>query len=248
MEYNIENAIEHFKKYVEKFDFENDMIYMKFHHTFRVVDYAKEIAKSENLNEHDYYLATVCALLHDIGRFPQVQIYKTLNDFESIDHGNLGYDILIENDYISNYVDNEEDKLIVLKAVKNHNKYAIDDSLNEREKFFAKLTRDADKLDILDKHLNDITDNIYTIDEDSIESLTNMKLYKRDGSMKNDATAITYRLCFIFDMNFKRSFEILIEKKIIERKIMALKKCCDSKLINKFESIINDYINKALSY
>ena len=60
MENYINKSINEFEKYVSNFDFSNDMISKKYYHTFRVVDYAKDLANSLNLNEHDTYLAFVC--------------------------------------------------------------------------------------------------------------------------------------------------------------------------------------------
>ena len=50
MKKNLEKAINNFKKYVQNFDFNNPKIESKFYHTFRVMDYAMNIAKSEMLN------------------------------------------------------------------------------------------------------------------------------------------------------------------------------------------------------
>lgn len=69
----IKNAIEEFNNYTKQFDMENEMISRKYYHTFRVADYALEIAKSENLNEQDTYIAYLCGLLHDIARFKIVE-------------------------------------------------------------------------------------------------------------------------------------------------------------------------------
>lgn len=247
MESILENLITNFKNYVQNFDFSNDMISRKFYHTLRVTDYAKDIAKSNNLNDHDYILAFTCALLHDIGRFKQATIYKTYKDLQSIDHGNLGYEILLENDYISQYVTNDIDKQIVLKAVKNHNKLTIDSSLNDRELFFTKLTRDADKLDILDKQKNEVSDGINTIDPKAINLVKEHKLFVRDKKMRNDATEIIHCLTFIFDINFKRTFEIIIEKQLITKKLNILKQYCDNNLVNSLEEELKSYVKKSIA-
>ena len=243
MEQNMEKSINQFNKYVQNYDLSNEMISRKYYHTFRVSEYSKELAKNENLNEHDSYIAFICALLHDIGRFKQATEFNTYIDLKSFDHGDMGYEILLKNDYISNYVTDETDKAIVLKAVKNHNKYSIDSSLNEKEMFFAKLVRDADKLDILDKQRNEIKDNIYEIDPVAIDLLKQKKLYKRDGITRNDATEMLLSISFIFDLNFKKSFEIIYNKKIIERKFVVLKEHFSDNYINKLQSIIYEYIN-----
>lgn len=236
----IKKAIEEFNNYVKNFDFSNDMISKKYYHTFRVIDYAKSIAESEKLNEHDIYLSIIIALLHDIGRFEQAKIYNTFIDLKSIDHGDLGYKILLENNYISKYIDNELDKNIVLTAIKNHNKYEIDKSLtDDRTIYFCKIIRDADKLDILDKQRNEINDNIKTIDSNTLEYIKSQKLFKRNGNISNDASKIVQTLTFIFDLNFKKSFEIIKEQKIIDRKIDVLYNFCDSNIIDNIKEIID---------
>ena len=242
-----EYLISKFKKFVENFDISNDMISKKFYHTLRVTNYAKDIAKSKNLNEYDYNLAFICALLHDVGRFEQATIYNTFNDLKSVDHGDLGYEMLLKDDYISEYVTNDIDKQLVLKSVKNHNKLFIDNSLSDRELFFTKLTRDADKLDILDKQMNEISDGESIIENDAIQFIKTHKLFKRDTVIRNNATEIVYRLSFIFDINFKRSFEILQENKIIEKKLNLLRKYCDSNLVNMIENELKSYIEKSIT-
>ncbi|MBQ3414391.1 MAG: HD domain-containing protein [Clostridia bacterium] len=247
MEISIENSICEFKKYVKNFDFENNNISMKYYHTFRVVDYAKTLAKNKNLNQHDSYIAFITALLHDIARFKQITEYNTFADLKSFDHGDMGYTILTENDYISNYVSDIADKFIVLKAIKNHNKYSIEPSLNDRELFFARLVRDADKLDILDTQKFEIKDNDFTIDPITIDFIKQRKLFMRDGITRNDASRIIISISLVFDINFKKSFEIILEKQMLKRKFDCLKKHFDVNLISELENIVYSYINNKLS-
>ena len=161
--------------------------------------------------------------MHDIARFKQATQYNTFYDLKSFDHGDIGYTILKENDYISKYIQDEESKTIILKAVKNHNKFSIEDGLNDRELFFAKLVRDSDKLDILDKQRNEINDNSTTIDDDVLKAFKEHRLFKRDGTKRNDATQIVQNLRLVFDLNFERSLEIIKKKGILERKLEVLK-------------------------
>ena len=76
-----------FNKYVKGFDLKNKNIMRKFHHTYRVVEYANDIAVSLKLNDDDIVLAKVCALFHDIARFIQATQYNTFIDSKSFDHG-----------------------------------------------------------------------------------------------------------------------------------------------------------------
>ena len=237
MEEKYKNAIEEFNKYTKQYNMNNEMISRKYYHTFRVANYAKEIAKSENLNEQDTYIAFLCGLLHDIARFKQATEFNTFNDFLSFDHGDDGYNILLENNYIDNFVDNDIDKNIVLKAVKNHNKFSIDETLNEREMYFSKLTRDADKLDILDKQKNEINDGSTTIDKDVMDAFVNHRLYKRDGTILNDASEIVKTLCLVFDFNFERSMEIVKEKELVDRKLEVLEENVDEDTMKEIRAM-----------
>ena len=99
MDYNIDE----FKIYTDKYTYLGDPVILKVDHTFRVVKLCAEIAKSLNLSDEDIALAKLCGLLHDIGRFEQYRIYHTYKDKDSIDHGDLGYEILTDDNYIEKF-------------------------------------------------------------------------------------------------------------------------------------------------
>lgn len=105
-------------------------------HTYNVVRETEGLARDLGLVEGE--LARVIALVHDVGRFKQLADYGTFSDSRSVDHGDLGADIL------KGVVEDET----VLKAVIYHNKLGIPPGLSKRELFFLKIIRDADKLDI----------------------------------------------------------------------------------------------------
>lgn len=237
-----------FDKYTNNFDMNNDMINRKYYHTYRVVEYSEQISKAENLSENDINFAKVCALLHDIARFPQAMEYGTFNDYKSFDHGNRACEILLENDYISNYLDDEEDKNICLKVVKNHNKFIVEDDLTERELYFTKLVRDSDKIDIINVQQNIVNDGEKEIYAPILEAVRNKHLYKIEPKIPipNIVSKILMQICFIFDLNFKKSFEIIKDKKIIERKITILRENCDKNIVDEIEEIVDSYINSMI--
>ena len=144
---NLEKSKEEFLKYTENYDLENGNIKRKQLHSLRVMRISKEIAIGLNLNDDEIKIATLIGLLHDIGRFEQYTNYKTFRDNDSIDHGDLGAKIL-EKD-IRKYIETDKYDEIIIKAVKNHNKYAIPKDLTGELLLFTKLVRDADKIDIL---------------------------------------------------------------------------------------------------
>ena len=83
------------------------------------------------------------------GRFEQWTKYKSFDDLKTIDHGDLGEELLFKKGLIKNFKLDDEFYDIVSKAIKYHNKYELPDDLTVREKMHAKIVRDADKLDII---------------------------------------------------------------------------------------------------
>ena len=122
------------------------MMNLKINHTFRVEKLCERIAISENLNKEDVELAKLIGLLHDIGRFEQWRIYKDDFDPKTVDHAKYGVEVLKENNFIKKFTNNNPDTLY--KAIKYHNKYKVPKTLSDRNKLFANIIRDADKIDI----------------------------------------------------------------------------------------------------
>lgn len=121
-------------------------IEMKEKHTGYVTANTRELAIHLKLSEHQIQMAELIGLLHDVGRFRQWQLYKTFVDAKSEDHANLGVKTISEMPFLD-FMD-KSDKDILLFAVKNHNKKEIEPAPTKRHLLFAKIIRDADKLDI----------------------------------------------------------------------------------------------------
>ena len=143
---NLEKSIQEFIKYTEKYDLNNENIERKQKHSIRVMKISKKIAEGLNLTQEEVDIATLIGLLHDIARFEQYTKYHTFKDSESVDHGELGVEIL--NRDIRKYIETDQYDEIIKLAVKNHNKYKIQEDLNLKQKLFAQIIRDADKIDI----------------------------------------------------------------------------------------------------
>ena len=121
-------------------------IRMKEVHTGYVTSIAVELAKHLRLSAHDVQLAEIMGLFHDVGRFRQFTLYRTFNDAVSEDHAALGLKVLDELPFLARLA--PEDEALVRFSILNHNKKVIAQTEDVRELFFARLLRDADKLDI----------------------------------------------------------------------------------------------------
>ena len=209
-----------FNNYAKQFDLKVFDIMEKFHHSYRVMEYALDIGKSLNMNEEELNLLSLCSLLHDIARFKQFTEYNTFKDFESFDHGDIGSQILKEDNFIDKFTKNKEEQEVILFTVKNHNKKEIEPG-TEKQILFSKIVRDADKLDIMMEQGNIIREDNLEINPILLEEIKKGKLCSNVYTV-NKADSIIRMLSFIYDINFDKSFEIILKNNIVENKINLL--------------------------
>lgn len=249
---NLDKAINEFQKYTSNYNVNDNMIRLKINHTYRVMNNCEEISKSLDLDDEKTNIAKLIGLLHDIGRFEQWKNYHTFSDRESIDHANLGVNILKENNYIRKYISNSNYDDTILKSIENHNKYIISKDLSDEELLFTKLIRDADKIDIL--YLYTIKEIDLELDDNCFNDIVFNTLVNRKDvdrkDIKNKADELSVSLGFVFDINYKKSFEILKEKDFFNIIInQYIEKTNNNKLKEQLESIrtvISNYIEEML--
>ena len=197
---------------------------------------AKQIAISLNLSDEDVELAKLCGLFHDISRFKQWAEYKTYVDLNSFDHGDMGYEILKELG-----IDNE----IILISTKVHNKYEVPEELDDRTKLFCNITRDADKIDILIDLDNEADDDSVDISEEVIESFRNHKmLQNRVANSQNKTVKMLRCLAFIFNVKYEKTFEIIKEHNVVNKKCDNILSKHDDDRIKEITNILNKFIEE----
>ena len=223
---DLEKCKKEFLKYTEKFDFEKEGIKRKQLHSLRVMEECKKVAKALKLNKEEIELAELIGLLHDIGRFEQYNRENEQCNEMLLDHANLGVEILVKDDYIKKYIDDKHYIPIILKAIKNHNKLEIEDDLNEEELLYAKIIRDADKLDIFYEgveiywNTKKEKENIENskISSKIEEQLKNEKQVKKLGNEKNDTVdSLLMLLSYIYDINFRETLEIIDKENYVNK-------------------------------
>lgn len=244
------NPVEEFLKYVDKYDNNDKEILLKRRHTLRVMELSEEIAKSLDLSEEDVELAKLCGLLHDIGRFTQIRDFNTYNDLVSLDHGDLGAEILKKDNYINKFTNKNQDNII--KVVKYHNKYRIPKTLSEKNRLLTKIVRDADKIDILFLFVNKETyNNIeYTsVSKEVYNDILNKRLV-RNVNVKTSADEIVREIANIFDISYKKSFKIIKERdyvnKIFKIQLERTKNEEFIKQLKEMQLMLNNYIEEML--
>jgi hypothetical protein len=121
-------------------------IHLKEDHTARTCKEITLIGRALELAEADLLLAETIALFHDLGRFPQWGRYGTFIDRDSEDHARLGLAELARFKVLNPIAADEA--TLVEAAIRHHNAKELPGHLAPRSLFFARLLRDADKLDI----------------------------------------------------------------------------------------------------
>lgn len=220
-----------FKSYVDKYNTEDQKIELKIKHTYGVVSMSGFIAKKIGLDEENIALAKLIALLHDIGRFEQVKRFDRFidNEDKDKDHADYGVDVLFENNLIRTFIKEKQYDNIILKAIRNHNKYEIEKGLSEEELLHCRILRDADKTDnfrirqteefkaILNNTTEEIMEN-GKISDDVYEDF----LSHRQIKCENRKTELDYwvsYIAWIYDYNFNVGIKYLKDNEYVEKLI-----------------------------
>lgn len=199
-----------FNDYYEQYRDLSYKIVLKYNHSFNVANYMYELADRLLLSDEDKYLAKTIGLLHDLGRFEQLKRFDSFDD-KLLDHAEYACNYLFEQGHIRDFIKKDINDSIIDKAIANHNRFEIEEGLNERELLFAKMIRDMDKVDVLyqtaTKHLATF------IDEPSKEVLDDFyngnSISHKIVNNKSDVVILT--LAYVNDINFDESVDILKE-------------------------------------
>lgn len=223
-----------FDKYVHQFNLDDNEIKEKYNHSYRVMEYSVKIATSLNMSKEDIKTVAISGLFHDIARFEQWVSFKTWQTKKSFDHGDRGYKIL-KDGLIDSLISDEKEKRIILLAVKNHNKYKVEDNLEEKEILICNIIRDADKIDIIETQGS--INKKYKIKDEFIDCLNRYEMIS-NNLIENDLDYLFRLIAFIFDLNFDYSYKYLLDNKIIEKKISLIEKYGNRNLHNLKEELI----------
>lgn len=216
----INKAKEIFLTYASNYDRSNGKIELKIVHTMAVADVMQQLTERCAFPKRICDLAGVCAVFHDIGRFEQVKQYDTFLDHLSRDHADLGCEVLVKEHFLEFLTEREQQQ--VLTAIRNHNKFRIEDGLDEETLLLCKLIRDADKCDIFRVFAcEEMVDTMGETYEQVAQERVTPEVY--DTIFRHETVLKTIRktgldiwvgfLAFFFDLYFDESIAILQKQK-----------------------------------
>lgn len=231
------NIKQWFSRYCKSFSSDNEEerknFALKEQHSLNVSAIMLSISQAVLQNRNKVLIAEAIGLLHDIGRFPQYAQYRTFRDSDSLNHGRLGAEVIGEKNVLGPLLPDEQE--LILDAVRFHNAYAIPKGIDPEKKFFLKMIRDADKLDIWR-----VFAEYYEKDPSARESAASLGLpdrpeysdnvlsclaEKRLARLSDLKTLIDFgimQLAWVYDLNFAVSFRLALERGHIDRIISML--------------------------
>ncbi len=211
----------------------NANISLKIEHSYRVLERMSEIADALGLKGKRRHIALACALLHDVGRFEQFKQYRTFADIHSEDHGKLGKKA-IEQHNVLELLSPRAGELITF-AVEHHNSKFLPDNISAEQRFFAELTRDADKIDIFKVITDYYLDSSPEKDPTLVHNLPDVPVisdevfdeFMKDGhvsfaNMKTVADFKVFQVGWVWDINNRAALKILDKLGYVDRLIALL--------------------------
>jgi putative nucleotidyltransferase with HDIG domain len=206
-------------------------IRLKEEHTLRVLENAVRIATWLACTSEQIQVIKIAALLHDIGRFQQFQTYRTFNDSLSVNHAQLGLDVLEKSGSMIRAGLCDKQQEIIKKAVLYHNRRHLPLGKSGDWLIPAQIIRDADKIDIFSMLVTKDKDTkIPPAQEIQNEDLYSVKIIEDilqgklveypDIRTRNDL--MLFRLSWIYDIYFSYSFAYIIEQGYLEQLIAML--------------------------
>lgn len=201
---------------------------LKEEHTRRVCANIDLLAVSLELAQRDRLTAQAVALFHDVGRFEQYRRHKTFRDGDSVNHAALGVKVVADERLLASLP--QAERRTIFRAVFFHNVFRVPASIDEKERAFVRMIRDADKLDIWE-----IFAEYADLPEEERASAMGLGLPARPecsaevvacllrqelvqlAMLKSLNDFMLLQLSWVFDLNFPAAFRLAMERDVVGR-------------------------------
>ena len=196
-------------------------------HALRVVANSLILSKFVLSSEEDFRIAELIALFHDLGRATLIVQGTESPTNISRDHAALSVKLIQQMEFYSKL--SNEAQLVVVKAMDSHNKLKLPKLDNEQVTLFARLLRDADKLDVFESSYRFFKDKqgvqpMMTFDlvntADVSEKILRSVIAGKPALAEDMRTMNDYKLLLLsmaFDLNFKYTYRLLSEKQYVQK-------------------------------
>ena len=214
---------------------ESEVLLIKRDHCRRVAEDMTGIARDLGLAEDDVHTARILGWLHDIGRFPQYAQYQTLRDDQSVNHGQVGLQVLDSAQVLT--ICEPADREIIRMGTLCHNRQTVSSGLAADVRRFVLMIRDADKLDIMQTRYqvwkNDAIrcypELILEIDlKGPVNRRVLADIHARQpvayANIRSLADFFLTQVSWVYDFNFRPSYQRLAQRRLLEQAAEVLPK------------------------
>ena len=221
-----------FDAHVEKYqngdaDFRKN-INLKNEHSRRVCREIRELGEKIGLTQNELLLCEVIGLFHDVGRFEQYARFHTFADILSVDHAELGVEILKRNNVFNSFPETLTD--LIFRIISYHNLANLPIEESPICLFYTRLLRDADKLDIWRvvtdyysnsaPHSNNALElglpDTNTISREVYKDIMNQQIVDV-RHLKNINDFKLLQVGWVYDINFLPTFEKIRDRCYLEK-------------------------------
>ena len=212
-----------------------------------------DLAEANEMNSQMITLAEITGLLHDIGRFEQYTRFETFSDNQSLDHGDLGEEIIEKK--LKNKPFDDASLTLIKNATRLHNKKHLSKERPKEDFQLAAIIRDADKVDIYkvvtDHYQSNDPNTTLTLDlpddnsytQRCIDEIKKGVIVTKQG-LRNVNDFKLLQISWVFDLNYRKSLELINENQYLDVIFDTLPQ---DKQIKDIRKQIKQYIKKELA-
>ena len=239
-----------FEDYIKKIDMNNNWSKAKYFHSLKSMDLARNIAGDLGVfTEEEIVVIELIALFHDIGNFNEKDYNYLDNTTE--DAAMRSINVLFDEGLIRKITsDTKYDNLIKL-AIFCHNKEGLPKNIDDKTICICNIMKDIYRLEELRMVIN------YPYIDNRINEYPTTMVYDEFKQFKeintnlsdNNADNILVVLSKLFNINYKVSYSLLLEKefipKIIDSLVFQDKKL--EKFFKQIETVLTSYAQKKIN-
>ncbi len=225
------------KKYLKPFlsaQYKDDIYVLRnIIHAEKVVENIGILADSLEVSQSEKNTAEAVALFHDIGRF--WILLQDPAEKEKYDHAQASIEYLKSNNTFNSL--DEQVKTNLTEVILNHHLPQLSQMEDSPTRFYLRLLRDADKLDIwrmtTDNLANShkrqlLTKELGLKDKPVVTATYCMTILEGGFADKKGIVTFSdyllYHMSWAFDLNFRKSFQVLNQKQYMRQYYDALPK------------------------
>lgn len=239
-----------FEQYVKKYDLNNSNIKMKYFHSLKTMELARDLATTLGIfDEEEIAVCELIGLFHEIGSFDSTPNYKMMNSI-SEDYTEKTLDILFKQGVLRKITDDTKYDDIIKLAIFAYNKSDMPTKVDEKTLHFCAVLRDVHRIDtfrlIIDYPFMDVR-----IDEYPSDMVYNdFKLFRviSEKLGENNADEVLIVLSNTFDLKYKYSYYLLKNNNYVNKTIASLN--FGSKEVENFfkqlAKVLNSYIERKI--